>query len=331
MSTLREQQSDACLDWLFMAVNLPLFGKQSQATWTEAYRLSFYFDERKSELLPTLRTVRGWVKKGIANELPLITRGEEALLQRALLFGGETILLDSEENASAVSLVKRLWCYVAAQGEGPLLLTVYPELIKPMVERMQSEEYAKARSKVFTLSATLHSLIYLNGFLYVGGSMEKMIREAMQGVAGDTLPLLARSLRSEFDYCRDERNGLVLLHPGLAEPEKLLCGTYRPMYQEPRFTQEMLVGGLNELLREEAPSVEALRRELQHTLQPEYDAENTVNDLKLLFKQGAAYQDVKEVLSARLGVVMTERIEAALRRLDAETVRWTGIPASRLN
>ena len=66
-------------------------------------------------------------------------------------------------------------------------------------------------------------------------------------------------------------------------------------------------------------------------LQPEYGAEETVNELKLLVKQGAGPDDLREVLDARMATAFHPGIMSALGRLQTETVRWAGVSHGVLN
>ena len=102
-------------------------------------------------------------------------------------------------------------------------------------------------------------------------------------------------------------------------------------FQEPHFTHQMILDGMRELLEEERPAVEALRAELEGALQPEYGAEETVNELKLLVKQGAGPDDLREVLDARMATAFHPGILSALGRLQTETVRWAGVSHGVLN
>ena len=83
--------------------------------------------------------------------------------------------------------------------------------------------------------------------------------------------------------------------------------------------------------KEEAAAEEILRTELGFALQPGYNPGTMVNDLKFLIKQGATHEQLSALISDKLAVQMTPRIEDALRRAEAETVRWQSTATRRLN
>ena len=85
------------------------------------------------------------------------------------------------------------------------------------------------------------------------------------------------------------------------------------------------------MLPEETPCCEMLSGALQGALRPENDVDEAVEDLKIMVKQGASYDELKKVLENMLAVMPTDRMLSALKRLEMETVRWTGVPAAVLN
>jgi hypothetical protein len=93
----------------------------------------------------------------------------------------------------------------------------------------------------------------------------------------------------------------------------------------------MILGGMSELLKEEASAADMLQRELAYTLQPGYNPVSMVNDLKILVKQGATHAQLRELISDKLTVRMTDQLDAALRKVESDTVRWQNTSAKRLN
>ena len=306
-----------------------VFGRGSGASWAEPYRASYLAQEGKTQ--PQADSVRRAIRTGLTKELPLITVREEMLLQRTIIFGGMTPLFDPEEYGPAVSLVRRLWCTVEFSGEETVLLKLSEALAPRMVEVMQSPDYQKKRPQVFTLSATLHSLLYLNGFVYADTAVSRFQQDRLRSASARERVYLYRFLQAEFDYLWNGQGDMILLHQGLADPSEILRSGFSTVYQEPRFTRQMILDGMQELLREEEPAVEALKRELGDALQPEYQADTVVEDLKLLVKQGAGVQELMDVLSPCLATATRPALRAAVRRLAAETIPWAGIRHGVLN
>ena len=331
MSSLKEMSLDELRRLLSEQSGLSIFGKASSQRWMDAYRYSYALMESGKETLPTVVKLRASVKKQLPAELPLITEQEENLLKRALVFGGTTPLFVEEEMAPAESLIRRLWCSGFQRDDGQIFLRVAEPLIKPMLKIMAEDAYREMRAKVFAMSATLHSMIYLHGMLYAQPAINHLSEHLLPVKDEAHLRALHRYILAEYDYCRDSQGNLVLMHPGVVQPEKMLSSLSNASYQSPDYTREMIIGGIGELLKEEEAATAILRSELGFALQPGYNAATMVNDLKLLIKQGASHEQLAELLRDKLAVRMTPQLENALRRAETDTVRWQSAPSGRLN
>ena len=124
---------------------------------------------------------------------------------------------------------------------------------------------------------------------------------------------------------------MLLLHPGLADPEHLLKTLSQMPPAEINLTKEMMLGGMNGILPEEVASCEAMRGALAGAVRPEYGEEEALEDLRMMAKQGAALSEMREVLESMLCVLPTPRMMDALQQLHLQTVRWLGMPSAVLN
>ena len=308
-----------------------IFGQGSSRTWQEAFETSYLAAENPASGAADAARVRRAVRDGLPRELPLISVREEMLLQRIMIFGGTSPLFDPEEYPAALSLVRRMWCTVREISPGAAAITLHESLGGRIAAVMQTPEYHERRQKMFTLSTTLHRQLYPKGVLFARTMISQLFREN-RGLFSEKEKLyLNRFLMVEFDYAWNAQGDMILLHPGLCCPEEVISSMSGLSFQEPHFTHQMILDGMRELLEEERPAVEALRAELEGALQPEYGAEETVNELKLLVKQGAGPDDLREVLDARMATAFHPGILSALGRLQTETVRWAGVSHGVLN
>jgi hypothetical protein len=124
---------------------------------------------------------------------------------------------------------------------------------------------------------------------------------------------------------------MLLLHPGLADPEHLLSSLAKLSPIEIQLTREMMLGGMNGILPEEVASCEAMRGELTGAVRPEDDEEDALEDLRMMAKQGASIDEMREVLESMLCVLPTPRMLNALRQLHLQTVRWMGMAPAVVN
>ena len=143
--------------------------------------------------------------------------------------------------------------------------------------------------------------------------------------------MIARYLRAAFDYTETEDGEILLLHPGLADPDHLLSSLSRLEVPETNLTREMMLGGMNGILPEEVASCEAMRGALCGAVRPEYDEEEALEDLRMMAKQGADLKEMREVMESMLCVLPTPRMNDALAQLHLQTVRWMGMPSAVLN
>ena len=332
LSVLNAQRDDDCSRRLYSACGQgSVFGQGSARTWMEAYEGSYLAGEETPAGEADVSAVRRAVRGGLSGELPLISIREEMLLQRMMIFGGSSPVLDEEEYPAALSLVRRLWCTVRELSPDMIVISLHETLGPRIAAVMQSPGYHESRQKIFTLSATLHSLLYLNGFLFARTLVSQFAGKKTGKDAEKEKRYLTRFLLSEFDYLWNGQKELILLHPGLCCPEEVISAMSGLSFQEPHFTHQMILDGMRELLEEERPAVEALTAALEGALQPEFRSAETVNELKLLVKQGAGLQDIRDVLAAQMATAFTPGILSALRRLHTETVRWNGVSHGVLN
>lgn len=333
MSVLKNQQLTACEERLLKCPGVGIFDRQQGDGWQAVYLASYDAEElKRGEAMPSPEQLKERVLSRLAKEAALLSEGEESLLQRLLFSDGETMLISWDEITFAESLVKRMWCTVSldASDEKAALRLAEP-LMAPLAQAIATDEYQNVRNHMFALDATLHGLLYLTGFLYANVPAMHFLKDVLKRDDGEERRLLLRSLRAAYDFCFDSLGDMILLHPGLADPAKLLRGLHASDMPEPKLTQEMLLGGMNEMLPEEASCCEMLGGALQGALRPENDVDEAVEDLKIMVKQGASYDELKNVLDNMLAVMPTNRMLSALKRLELETVRWTGVPAAVLN
>ncbi len=331
MSKIRETETEHLKQRLTDANALSIFGRDSSRHWMEAYRYSYDFIESGGSDWPTLQTLRSRVKKRLPVELTLITEREENLLKRLLLFAGASPLFSDDETVPADSLLKRLWCSIEIREEGQLFLRLADVLLKPMLALFSADGYQEGRTRLYALSATLHSMVYLHGMLYAEPAITNLSARILSQIDESGMQMLYRYLMADFDYCRDDQGHLVLMHPGLANPGRMLASISNARYQASDYTREMIIGGMSELLKEESAAANILQSELGFALQPGCNPTAMVNDLKILIKQGATHEQLSALIRDKLAIRMTPSLENALLKIEADTVRWQSAPARRLN
>lgn len=329
MSVMRERQLEACQDRLSRCPSAGIFGTLCEDEVQKLFRFSYYAKELKC-FRPQLEELKERVLQLAPREACFLSPREDELVKRMLMGGGETCLEDWDEISAAEALISRLWCALQVTDDESAHLILAPELIQPVTDAMLTKDYFVARSSVFAFDATLHSLLYLAGFLHASVPMAHFHQQARQ-TDEKTDVLIGRYLRAAFDYTETPEGEILLLHPGLADPEHLLAGLSNMKPQEIRITKEMMMGGMNGVLPEEVASCEAMRGALRDAVRPEYDEEEALEDLRMMAKQGAKLEEMREIMESMLCVLPTPRMNQALTQLHIQTVRWLGMPSAVLN
>jgi len=141
------------------------------------------------------------------------------------------------------------------------------------------------------------------------------------------MDLAHRYLCASFDYAYDRRGEMILIHPGLADPEHLLKQMEGAGAFEMELSEEMLLGGMNGIFPQEESMHQAMVGALQGAVRPEYTEEDAATDLRILVKQGVPLSEMKEVLASMLMVLPTRSMYAALEQISIRTPRWAGLSA----
>ena len=330
MSVMREQQLEACQERLSRCPENGIFGELCQDEVEELFRFSFYAQERRSPM-PDRKELCQKVLDRVSAETCFLSPLEDDLVKRMLIGGGETCLTDWDEISAAEGLISRLWCTLRITGEDRAVLRLEEALTGLVTNAMLSDRYAAVREKVFSFDATLHSLLYLSGFLHAGVPAAHFKQQLASLGGEDADVYISRYLKTAFDYVQTAQGEILLLHPGLADPQHLIETLSRMQPPETHLTREMMLGGMNGMLPEEVACSESMRGALSGAVRPEYGEDEALEDLRMMAKQGAELKEMREVMESMLCVLPTPRMVDALTQLHLQTVRWMGMPSAVLN
>lgn len=256
-------------------------------------------------------------------EAALLTFAEEQLVERLLSLGGSADLLDWDEVDAAESLVRRLWCTISQQEERTLI-HLPQELLTPLMLVSGSKQHAELRAHLMDYTAHIRAMLYMNGVLCADQALSLMRESVLADTYADSEALALRYLRNAFDYVYDDEGGMLLLHPGLADPERVLQG--RKASVAGRFTlvldETQLRQASGGIMLEEMPLYDMMYGLLQDAVRPELSAEDAVEDLRMLAKQGVSLQGMREVLATMLIMQPTASMLDGVKLLHDLTPRW---------
>lgn len=320
MSVLRLQQLEACEKRLSAYLSFGLFSGCDDAHVEELWAASYEAGEQKDTYaLHTVHDLQEHVLAQLPREAALLSVQEHMLVERMLLFNGEAELMDVEEAAAAESLLARMWCFLR-QEDDRFILCLPEVLHAPLRQTLESPEHEMTRQLVFRFDATIRGLLYIGGFLHYGQPLQHLLTDVLEGDVSQT-HLAMRFLRASYDYFYDEHGAMVLLHPGLAEPERLIREV---RHKELTFemNESILIGAINGAFPEEIPLTQMMQGLLRGAVRPEITLEEAVEDLRMLAKQGVSLEEMNEVLSSLLLVCPTPAMLEGVRMIYQQTPRW---------
>lgn len=322
MSILRARQLEACEGRLAALPDFGLFDGCDDSNVEELWRVSFDAQEQPiPTALHTQRQLQAQVLTNLPAEAALLSPEEHQLMERMLALDGEAELLDWEESGAAEALARRLWCTVTRE-EDRIFVRLPQELMVPLRLITSSKAHEELRDKLYRYDATIRGLLYIGGLLHVGEPMRHLMADVLEGTHAANATLATRYIRTTYDYTYDSMGQMLLLHPGLAEPDQLLKKlTIRPDTRLELDERDML-GAMSGLLPEEKPLFEMMFGLLLGAVRPEISTEEAVDDLRMLAKQGVSLSEMNDVLGTLLTVQPTSAMLDGVARLHIQTPRW---------
>ncbi len=323
MSVLRERQLEACENRLASLPDFGLFDGCDDAHVEQLYTLSYAAQEKPAAaVLHTVQSLRGQVLAALPAQAALLTIEEHMLLERLIVLEGHCELMDWEETGAAESLARRLWCHIT-QDDNRVFVHLPQALLTPLTLITTSKAHEEIRDRLHRFDATIRALLYIGGLLHYQEPLSHIMDEVLHGTyaQGETA-LAMRYLRCAYDYTYDRKGDMLLLHPGLAEPERMLrrfSGNAEIPFD---MDEDMLMGAMAGLFPEERPLFERMFGLLQGAVRPEITEGEAVEDLRMLAKQGVSLKEMNEVLSSLLTVQPTRDMLEGVRQLYQQTPRW---------
>ncbi len=328
MSMLREKQFEACERRLSTYPDVSLFAPEATDADAQALlEFSFFNSEPGNGGLITLQTLRDKVLESLPVEALYLSRGENALMERLLVADGSITSDNWDEIDVAEALASRLWCSFADEGE-EWTLDLAPSLREPILRAFNDPAYAAARTRLFRYDATIQGLLYIAGFLHCSQPLTFFTKDVMECTDALATDIGYRYLKASFEYVADRGREIVLMHPGLADPRRLIVSMGGQTEFTLSLSEETLSGGMNGLLPEEEPLHRRMIAALTGMMRPEWEAEEAAEDLRLLAKQGVALEEMEAVMASMICVLPTPAMKASLKGLYDCTPHWIGMTAN---
>ena len=325
MSALTANRLRACEKTLAGLPQLNLFDPALTDMDAETfYHLSWFSEEEPYTELHTLETLRKRTISALPTELSLLSMEEHDLLIRTVLLGGRIPLYSEESYFPAHSLIRRLWGHLEKKGK-IYIFTLARQVSLAVLISLTSDENRTIHHKMEEIFSSIDDSLYLFGALPASSAVSE-IAQALKGTpAENQRTLYLRALRAAYDTTFVPDGSLVLIHPGLADPLSLFSGHHRFLSQEIFATASYLNDACETLSSVEDPLYDCLMGLIRPLCRPEASAEDTLEDIMILAKQGAGFSDLKEVLSSRIICLPTPEMQSILEDMIRRIPRWSSL------
>ena len=326
MSVMRTRELEACEERLSSLPAFGLFSGCDDTNAEELWRISYDAQEHPlCRKLHTARDLTAMVMAQLPAEAALLSPKEHELMERLLAMGGTAELLDWSESTAAESLVRRLWCTLRYEDDDRLFIVLPQELITPLTLIVSSKAHQEIVAHLFDLHRTVFGLLYREGALHYAPALSHLQTDVLVGTYAENTQLAMRFLRTAFDYTFDDHGDMILLHPGLTDPEQLLpCLSIRKDIDFELESSDMLLADLFD--EGEWIAANQLLGQISDSVRPDYQPQMAAEDLFMLAKQGVSLEEMADVLSSLLDVQPTRSMLDSLRLLKGQVACWGRIP-----
>ena len=294
------------------ALSPAAFERKLEQCWQDVPRKPMRAQQLSKVWQSVLSTIR--------EQADCLSRGEHELVERALILGGSAQIEDAAELEAARALSLRLWASVGLVSGKPYI-ELEESVVRPVAQAFSRAEHERVRRRL----GAFHSMI--DGTLYRVGAMDDrqpqqlLLREVLGGEREDELlmQLARRHLWASYD-CVDYSGGVLLLHPALADPRRLITSARRGagLLLSP---QEQRAAAMD-ILPEEIPLQRDLERAIEGALRDGHRAQDVARSLRFLCKQGAPLSAMEDVLQSSLIVYLNDAMRGALSNMYYGTPKW---------
>ena len=319
-SMLHQRQIEACEMRLRRYPTDGIFTLQDERQTEDWWQCAYDAEESPApRTLHTLKELRAQCLTRLAVEAALLTEAEHSLIVRLLLHSGSARIESWEELCAAESLLRRLWCTLTISGQ-QVAIHLPTELATPLTLILREQRHQELRSRLAFFETDTKAALYLSGMLSAQQALSRLYENVLRDSYANDRVLALRYLKAGNDFYYDRTGTMFLLHPGLADPEKLLRECGFPSGYQPELPSERAILASHDLLPEEVDTNRQLSALLDGCLDTAEDS--AAHDLRLLVKQHVTWAELHEVLCEMLPIPPTPEITACLHRLYAFTPRW---------
>ncbi len=278
--------------------------------------------ERKPMRAQQIAHVWQRVLDSIEMQADCLSHEEHELAERALILGGCARIEDTQELEAARALSLRLWASVGLVSGKPYIELETP-VLQPVAKAFAREAHEKMRRRLERFSARLSGLLYRFGAMDDRQPQQMLLRDVFEGekIEETHIQLARRYLWASFD-CVDYSDGVMLVHPALADPHQIMAFRQRRSPALLQHQDEMRMQMID-ILPEEIPLQRDLERAISGALRDGLLAQDVARMLRFLCKQGAPLHVLEELLQESLMVYVSPFMRGAIENMYYRLPKWT--------
>ncbi len=317
MSVMQQRQLEASEKRLAQLPAFGLFNGCDDANAEELWKISVDGQEHpRPDRLHSAASLAETILRRLPAEAAFLSMPEYALATELASSEEPLPLSDWSDTAPAELLVRRLWCTVCRDESDTACLTMPAEIRNALNAVLQSDAHQQVRGSVVRFLVTSYCVLNIYGMVYAEDALAWLRRVCPLGMIPNGEAMARRMLHTAYDFVYTAGGEMVLLHPGLADPERHLRGLTHVDFQRHEITDPE--ADVPQFMLSDAERVSALRLcgFLEPCLRPECPAPMAVEDLRVLAKQGVSFDTLAEVLASMLAVLPTPDMLEALRDLQ---------------
>jgi len=276
--------------------------------------------ERKPMRAQQVHEIWKCVLSSIELQADCLSREEHALVERALILGGSARIEDALELEAARALSLRLWASVGLVSGKPYIELETP-VVHPAARAFARQEHEDLRQRLEAFSVNLTSTLYRVGMMDDRQPHQVILKEVLGASDDEMIMQLSRRYLWASCDCVDYAGGVMLVHPALAEPRRMISSWQRrrkPCFFKPQ--SSWMENG--DILPEEIPLQRALEYRIAGALRNGFQAQDVARNIRFLCKQGAPLSAMQEILQEALIVSVSPSMYGALRDMYYMIPKW---------
>lgn len=257
----------------------------------------------------------------LMEDLDTLGGSEYDLVVHMLAEGGTAYPESVEELEAAYTLRMRLWSDLGVQ-DGQACVCLDPMLMHLLPPLQRREMHKTMRRRLAQFDRRVERLLYVSGHIDDAAPREWFVQDVLsQEMTPEGNRLARNHLEATFDTY-EEQGRVRLVHEALADPQSAAGGNALDLSVDAAAYALSKQAGWHGLLPEEMRLDERLQRVLEGALRPEWATYEASRDLRLLAKQGAPYDVLKDAMAQMLAVMPTAYMDSTLQEMRRTLPRW---------